>query len=189
MDAIKLKDDLFLIKDFLDEDTQVLYEEILGQTGLGKCGGGRKMLRMTNPGMKYTIEGKPYPRKDYTDLAARIRSRVDGIIGATEGYFNTCTFNYYPDGKSGWRPHTDYMSDLVPPMIVCTYTLGHSNRSMDIIPMRGRKALKVPLPDNSLLVMGPGAQSRWLHSIPKTREIVAPRLSLSFRRQWEPRDR
>lgn len=184
MKVHNLIDTIFCIEDILDlEKYPNLYDQIKEESNFNKSSrGGRKMCRMTDPGMKYTIYGKSFSKKNYTETVSRIRNEIEQKLKFKKGYFNTCTLNYYPNGASGFRNHTDYMPDLEDPMIVVTLTLGHSNREMTIVNRNGQ-GFNVKLPHNSLLVMGPHAQRKWMHGIPKEKGKKESRLSLSFRRQ------
>ena len=42
--------------------------------------------------------------------------------------------------------------------------------------------MSLPLADGDLLVMHPGCQSRWMHSIPQRRKVQSTRINLTFRR-------
>jgi alkylated DNA repair dioxygenase AlkB len=187
MKITKLIDSIFLIEDILDlQNYPDVFEKVKEEAGFhkkGRCG--RRMCRMTNKGMKYTLFGTPYQRKDYGEYVQKIRKEVEEKLQLKEGYFNTCTLNYYNNGASGFRDHTDHMPDLEQPMIVGTLTLGNSNRIMTLTNRYTRLQYKIRLPHNSLLLMGPHMQDVYLHGIPKEKGLMEPRLSLSFRRQRE----
>lgn len=175
----------FIVTDILDlENYPNLWDVILNESKiLSGNRGGRKMCQMTDPGMKYTLGGRSYPKKNYTETIKKIQHEIERKIKFTEGYFNTCTMNYYPSGRSGFRAHTDYMRDLEEPMVVTMLTLGDSNRDMELIDRRTNHKYLIALPHNSLVIMGPHMQRHYLHGIPHTKTKTAERLSLSFRRQ------
>jgi|GEM_PF-7037373 len=185
MKVTHLIDELYLIEDFLDlQNYPNLFETIKEESGFNKRGrSGRRMCRMTNPGMKYFIFRKPYARKDYSQTVSKIRTEVEEKLQFKPGYFNTCTLNFYANGSSGFRDHTDRMPDLEEPMIVATLTLGNSNRKMTLSNMYTGMKYEIKLGHNTLLLMGPGMQNLYLHGIPKEKGVLDPRLSLSFRRQ------
>jgi hypothetical protein len=185
MKVTHLIDEIYLIQEVLDtQNYPDIFETIKEEAGFNKKGrSGRRICRMTESGMKYFLFGKPYARKDYTELVLKIRAEVEEKLQFKPGYFNTCTLNFYANGGAGFFDHTDKMPDLEEPMIVATLTLGQSNRVMTLSNMHTRKKYKIKLEHNSLLVMGPGMQNIYLHGIPKEKGLVEPRLSLSFRRQ------
>lgn len=184
MKISKIKDYNVLIQDALDlSQYPDIYDKIIKESNiLSGNRGGRKMCRMTDPGMKYTLGGRAYSKKNYTPTVKKIAQDIAKIMQLDKDYFNTCTLNYYPNGRSGFRAHTDYMRDLEQPMIIATLTLGNSNRIMNLYDRKTSMKYEIPLENNSVLVMGPYMQRTWLHEIPKDK-TKEPRLSLSFRRQ------
>lgn len=186
-------DQIYLIEDILDLSRYPkLWTNIIKEANIDPKKGGRRMCRMTDPGMKYTLGGKSFAKKNYTETVKKIQLEVEEKLGIRSGYFNTCTMNFYPNGRSGFRHHTDYMKDLARPMIVTMLTLGDSMRPIELIPRENltakkkygdRKGIAIELPHNSLLFMGPKMQNYWLHGIPKVKGLKEPRLSMSFRRQ------
>jgi alkylated DNA repair dioxygenase AlkB len=185
MKVTKLIDSIFLIEDILDlQNYPEIFNTVKEEAGFHKKGrSGRRMCRMTNPGMKYYLFGKAYGKKDYAQTVQRIRTEIEEKLQFDPGYFNTCTLNYYENGASGFRDHTDRMPDLEQPMIVATLTLGNSNRKMTLTNVYTGYQYQIQLGHNTLLLMGSDMQKMYLHGIPKEKGIIEPRLSLSFRRQ------
>jgi alkylated DNA repair dioxygenase AlkB len=185
MKATKLIDNIYLIEDILDIDNYPnIFNSVKVEANFDKPGrGGRKMCRMTDKGIPYTLFGKKYGRKNYTETVLRIKKELEEKLPVNADYFNTCTLNYYNSGNCSFRDHTDKMPDLEQPMIVATLTLGNSNRKMRLINRFTNIGYEVVLKHNSMLFMGPGMQDIYLHGIPKEENDVEPRLSLSFRRQ------
>lgn len=185
MKVTHLIDELYLIEDILDlQNYPEIFETVKEESGFNKKGrSGRRMCRMTNPGMKYRLFGKPYARKDYSQTVSKIRKEIEEKLKFKSGYFNTCTLNFYNNGASGFFDHTDEMPDLEEPMIVATLTLGNSNRKMTLTNIYTRMKYEIKLGHNTLLMMGPGMQKLYTHGIPKEKGLLEPRLSLSFRRQ------
>ena len=180
-----IKDAIYVVTNILDLDNYPdLYNVIIQESNI-QVGyrGGRKMCRMTDPGMKYTLGGKPFARKNYTETVKRIQHEIESKLRFTPGYFNTCTLNYYENGNSGFRNHTDRMTDLEEPMYVTMLTLGDSNRIMELTNDHTQEIYRLALPHNSVVLMGPHMQNTWLHGIPHDKKNKKPRLSLSFRRQ------
>jgi len=185
MKVTNLVDSIFLVEDVLDlQNYPEIFNTVKEEAGFHKKGrSGRRMCRMTNPGMKYTLFGKPFARKDYGKTVNMIKREIEEKLQFKDGYFNTCTLNYYENGASGFRDHTDRMPDLENPMIVATLTLGNSNRIMTLTNTRTGYQYQIRLGHNTLLLMGPEMQRIYLHGIPKEKGTIEPRLSLSFRRQ------
>ena len=185
MQVQQIKEAIFIITDILDlENYPELFNTVMTESNIKPTSkGGRKMCRMTEPGMKYTIGGHPYARKNYTETVKKIRREIETKLRFTPGYFNTCTLNYYANGNSGFRNHSDSMPDLEQPMYVTMLTLGDSNRVMELTNRQTGEVYRLELPHNSMILMGPYMQRTWYHGVPHDKSITKPRLSLSFRRQ------
>lgn len=93
---------------------------------------------------------------------------------------NTVLANSYPDEQSGVGPHTDRMTHIGPRPTIASLTLG-ACRVFRLRPMDNEDnpdpTLKpdassfpsylIPLPHNSLLIMGPPCQETYKHDVPK----------------------
>lgn len=94
--------------------------------------------------------------------------------------FNACLLNLYPDGNTAISKHSDDERELVYPVVVASVSLG-ATRSFVLEAKDGSEKVTVPLTDGSVLLMGEKCQSLYLHSVPKEKGIVTPRINLTFR--------
>lgn len=92
--------------------------------------------------------------------------------------FNSVLANWYRQGqdKMGW--HSDDEPELGP--IIAMISLG-ACRELAFRRRQGQARFTVSLPAGSLLVMGPGLQQQWQHSLPARQGITTGRISLTFR--------
>jgi alkylated DNA repair dioxygenase AlkB len=97
--------------------------------------------------------------------------------------FNSVLLNYYRNGQDSVSWHSDDEKELGPDPFIASLSLGVSRRFE--LKHRHRKPtvkFKCQLDHGSLLVMGAGLQQNWLHQIPKQKEIIQPRVNLTFRK-------
>ena len=98
---------------------------------------------------------------------------------------NSVLCNLYRDGSDSMGRHADDESELWDDPHIYSVTLG-SERVFQI-KSKGWKSqdswqrYSLMLEDNSLLMMGSGSQIDYVHSIPKTKKIIWPRINLTFR--------
>ncbi len=102
------------------------------------------------------------------------------INSTCEVHFNGCLINLYRNGKDcmGWHSDNEPELDLNKP--IASLSLGAPR---DFLFKHRTKNLKDLLKLNSgdLLLMHPGCQKEWIHSLPRRRKIVSPRINLTFR--------
>lgn len=119
-----------------------------------------------------TLPPRPTP-KSLTKLLTAVNSeaRVE---------FNHVLLNLYRTGQDSMGMHADNEPELGPEPTVATFTLGATRRFV----LRARNSshqAEYLLGDGSLLIMGGRCQTEYTHGIPKTRQPVGLRLSLTFR--------
>lgn len=105
--------------------------------------------------------------------------------------YNCVLCNYYPNGDLYIGAHSDSIDRTFPDAYVCGLSLG-SVRRFDLIPKFKKESPKVSvnLQPGSLLIMGENCQTRYKHTIPKTRasaskKIHTGRVNLTFRERSE----
>lgn len=109
------------------------------------------------------------------------RPLLDRVNEACDVRFNGCLLNLYRNGddRMGW--HADDEPEIDQQCPIASLSLGGSR---DFV-LRERTALKrkvsLQLSDGDLLVMHPGCQQRWMHSLPTRRRVLSTRINLTFR--------
>ena len=113
----------------------------------------------------------------FTEELVRLKNIVEEKTGAT---FNSCLLNLYHDGNEGMGWHSDGESSLVHNAPITALSFG-AERKMLFKNKASKENVSVFLENGSLLLMGVDSQTNWLHSIPKTKKVSKPRISLTFR--------
>lgn len=95
--------------------------------------------------------------------------------------YNSCLLNFYPNGDSGMTWHSDNESSLVQGYSIACISLGAPRKFL--LKNTGSKVLlKALLENGSLFEMKGDTQKYWQHSLPKTKTVSEPRISLTFRK-------
>ncbi len=142
----------------------------------------RRQVWMGDDEAHYRYSGRDFQPQPWHPAVATLRDRVIALAAAADmhAHFNSVLLNRYADGneRMGW--HSDDEPELGQDPIVAAVTLGAER------PLRFRwkhgeeEAFNVWLPHDSLLLMGPGCQSRLQHAL-LPRRIPGLRISLTFR--------
>ena len=123
---------------------------------------------------RYRTTRPPVP---WPPLLAAVGDRVAAHAGVE---FNSALANLYRDGRDSVAWHADDEPALGAEPVIASVSLGATRR----FALRRRdktKTFSVDLGHGDLLVMSGRIQQQWLHSIPKTRRPVGPRINLTFR--------
>lgn len=98
----------------------------------------------------------------------------------THARYNSCLLNLYHDGEEGMAWHSDDEKELEPDGAIASLSFGAERRFLFRHKDNKRK-VEVSLATGSLLVMRGDTQTYWLHSLPKMKKVVSPRVNLTFR--------
>lgn len=99
--------------------------------------------------------------------------------------FNACLLNLYHDGREGMGWHSDDESELEKNACIASFSFG-AERKFSFRHKRTKQTVSVILEHGSLLVMKDDTQVNWLHSLPKSKKILKPRINLTFRSMGNP---
>lgn len=128
----------------------------------------------------YRYGGQLQQPKPWPDALHRICDEVEAIVGES---FDSCFANLYRDGKDciGWHADDD---DWIGPWIA-SVSFGEARRF--VMRRKHDKTAKqeFTLRDGDLLVMPPGTQQEWEHSVLRDRSVT-PRINLTFRQTIGP---
>lgn len=129
---------------------------------------------------RYGYSGIRLSPEPWSEVVMSIRRR---LFDLTSLNFNSVLLNYYRDGKDSVAWHADDERELGEQPIIASLSLG-AERDFQLCPKstssRAVKA-RLKLRNGSLLVMGKGLQNNWLHQVPKAKDVVEPRINLTFR--------
>lgn len=127
----------------------------------------------------YTYSGLTMHRNDWLDFLLYIKAKIEPLANHQ---FNSVLLNYYRNGQDSMGWHSDNEPELGKNPVIASVSFGGVRRFM--LKSRDKKnpaKTEINLTDGSLLVMGGETQHYWLHQIPKTTKLVAPRINLTFR--------
>lgn len=120
-------------------------------------------------------EGEPMPEE-----IEAVRARVESLL---KDRFNSAHLQYYRDADDSVSWHSDHTEDLIDRGMVAIVSLGAVREMRVRSKARPRRTFTCPLEPGSLFVMAGRAQEFWEHHIPKLRQPVTPRISITFRQK------
>jgi len=94
--------------------------------------------------------------------------------------FNSCLLNLYHNGSEGMAWHSDGEKDLKKEGAIASLSFG-AERKFSFKHKQSKEKVDFILPHGSLLVMKGTTQAFWLHRLPPTKKVSAPRVNLTFR--------
>lgn len=103
------------------------------------------------------------------------------VEGRTQTDFNSCLLNLYQNGDEGIAWHSDDEESLGKNNTIASLSLG-AERKFSFKHKQTKETISLVLEHGSLLVMKDATQTNWLHSLPKSKKIIRPRINLSFRK-------
>lgn len=137
----------------------------------------RKVAWYADQPYTYTYSGTTKTALAWTDLLLRINHRVAEVCNTS---FNSCLLNLYHSGGEGMAWHADAEKDLKRNGVIALVSLG-AERKFQFKNRETKDLITVWLEHGSLLVMKDTTQSYWLHRLPVMTNIMAARVSLTFR--------
>jgi alkylated DNA repair dioxygenase AlkB len=102
------------------------------------------------------------------------------VEGKTGGTYNSCLLNLYHNGDEGMAWHSDDEKTLGENSAIASFSFG-AERKFSFKHKQTKETLSMMLEHGSLLVMKGTTQTHWLHCLPKSKRITAPRVNLTFR--------
>lgn len=153
-------------------DTKVEWEQPQSKWGLTP----RLIAFFADEGKRYAYSGITHVGAGWQEPLRRIRKMV---VDHTGHNFNSLLLNYYRGGDDSIGWHSDSEKELADDPVVASLSIG-ATAKFRLQHKREKLTYELPLPDGSLLLMGPGCQTNWLHSVPKEKGRLA-RINLTFR--------
>ncbi|NJM38314.1 MAG: alpha-ketoglutarate-dependent dioxygenase AlkB [Akkermansiaceae bacterium] len=137
----------------------------------------RKVAWYGDSNFSYTYSGTTKQALHWTQELAELKTIVEKLTGTS---FNSCLLNLYHDGNEGMAWHSDDEASLGKNTTIASVSFG-AERKFSFKHKRSLETLGILLESGSLLVMKDATQTHWLHSIPKSKKVKAPRINLTFR--------
>lgn len=125
----------------------------------------------------YTYSNTTKQALPWTAGLLELKQMVEAITGIT---FNSCLLNLYHNGDEGMAWHSDDEAELGRNTTIASLSFG-AERKFSFKHKKGKQTVSVMLESGSLLVMKDATQTHWLHSLPKSKRVIKPRINLTFR--------
>lgn len=126
---------------------------------------------------QYTYSNATKTALPWTTALLELKTLVEQTTGET---FNTCLLNCYHNGEEGSSWHSDDEPALKKHGAIASVSLG-AERKFLFKHKQTKEKVAILLEHGSLLLMKGTTQTCWLHSLPTTKKITAPRINLTFR--------
>ena len=127
--------------------------------------------------MSYTYSNKTKQALTWTPLLMEIKQLATSYTGSN---YNACLLNLYHDGEEGMGWHSDDEKEIIPNSSIASLSFG-AERKFAIKHKATNETHSILLENGSLFEMLGSFQKHWLHSMPKSKKIIAPRINLTFR--------
>jgi len=138
---------------------------------------------------EYSYSRITHKAAPWTSTLQAIREKVEkSVFGYSNGQYQGVLLNLYRDENDSVAYHADNEPMICQDTTIASVSFGaaRSFRLKYIGPDRPKpKNTKITLENGSLLLMSGAIQKFWLHSIPKSKVPVGPRINLTFRRYSE----
>jgi alkylated DNA repair dioxygenase AlkB len=113
----------------------------------------------------------------WTKELSGLKQMVEEFAGVK---FNSCLLNLYHNGNEGMGWHSDDEKSLGKNNTIASLSFG-AERKFLFKHKQTKQIISLVLEHGSLLIMKAATQRNWLHSLPKSKNIVQPRINLTFR--------
>jgi alkylated DNA repair dioxygenase AlkB len=137
----------------------------------------RKVAFYSDSMIQYTYSNKTKKGLTWTPLLLEIKQIVTSY---TSTNYNACLLNLYHDGNEGIGWHSDDEKEIIPNSSIASLSLG-AERKFTLKHKLRKETHSILLENGSLLEMLGSFQKHWLHSMPKSKKIMEPRINLTFR--------
>jgi alkylated DNA repair dioxygenase AlkB len=125
----------------------------------------------------YTYSNITKQALPWTKELSGLKQMVEEFAGAK---FNSCLLNLYHNGNEGMGWHSDDEKSLGKDNTIASLSFG-AERKLLFKHKQTKQIFSLVLEHGSLLIMKDATQRNWLHSLPKSKNIVQPRINLTFR--------
>jgi alkylated DNA repair dioxygenase AlkB len=137
----------------------------------------RKVAWYGDSEYSYTYSNTTKRALAWTKELLQLRQVVEKYAGTK---FNTCLLNLYHNGDEGMGWHSDDEKPLGKNNIIASLSFG-AERKFSFKHKQTKQTVSLVLEHGSLLIMKDATQTNWLHSLPKSKNIIQPRINLTFR--------
>jgi alkylated DNA repair dioxygenase AlkB len=125
----------------------------------------------------YTYSNITKQALPWTKELSDLKQMVEEFAGVK---FNSCLLNLYHNGNEGMGWHSDDEKSLGKDNTIASLSFG-AERKFLLKHKQTKQIISLVLEHGSLLIMKDATQRNWLHGLPKSKDIVQPRINLTFR--------
>lgn len=137
----------------------------------------RKVAWYANEPYSYTYSNATKTALPWSPILLELKGLVER---ASKEEYNSCLLNLYHDGSEGMTWHSDAEIDLKKNGAIASLSFG-APRKFSFKHKHTKQTASKILEHGSLLVMKEQTQTHWLHQLPKSKAVTAPRVNLTFR--------
>lgn len=137
----------------------------------------RKVAWYGDRPFEYTYSNTTKRALPWTAELLELKKLAEQLSGET---FNSCLLNLYHSGEEGMAWHSDGEKDLKKDGAIGSMSFG-AGRKFSFKHKQSKDKVSLDLEHGSLLVMKDVTQTYWLHRLPPTKLVSAPRINLTFR--------
>lgn len=137
----------------------------------------RKVAWYGDSQFSYTYSGITKTALPWTPALESLKRMAEELSGES---FNSCLLNLYHTGEEGMAWHSDGEKDLKKNGAIASLSFG-AERKFAFKHKQTGEVVNTFLEHGSLLVMKGTTQTHWLHRLPPTKKVDAPRINLTFR--------
>jgi alkylated DNA repair dioxygenase AlkB len=137
----------------------------------------RKVAWYADTHYSYTYSNTTKQALAWTKELIELKALVEQLTGEK---FNSCLLNLYHTGDEGMAWHSDDEKALGKDTSIASLSFG-AERKFALKHRATKETTSLILENGSLLVMKGTTQSHWMHSLPKSKRILTPRVNLTFR--------
>jgi alkylated DNA repair dioxygenase AlkB len=137
----------------------------------------RKVAWYCDSDYSYTYSNSTKQALAWTKELLGLKHMIEDVTGSN---FNSCLLNLYHNGNEGIAWHSDDEESLGRNNNIASLSLG-AERKFLFKHKLTKQIVSILLEHGSLLIMKGSTQTNWLHSLPKSKRILQPRINLTFR--------
>ncbi len=126
----------------------------------------------------YTYSGKRKEPEAWDASVLALKAMVEECSGVS---YNSCLANLYHHGDEGMGWHADNEKELGSEPNIAVVSLG-AERKFKLKHRETKEVVNIMLGCGSLLIMSGESQKYWLHTLPVSKRVKEPRISLTFRK-------
>ena len=159
----------FLKADFWKQDKLVMFGKHITTS--------RKIAWFGDSNFEYNYSGTKKIALKWTSELLQLKQLVEEKTGTK---FNSCLLNLYHNGNEGMGWHTDNEKELGKNPVIASLSFG-ATRKFSFKHNTTKKKVDLLLEAGNLLTMQGETQENWVHSVPKSKKVIHPRVNLTFR--------